>query len=51
MVLTHGSAEPGAALATVLVAIRSGNLILATLTGIGTVWMLRTFIVEALENC
>ena len=25
-VLTHGSAEPGAALATVLVAIRSGNL-------------------------
>jgi len=43
-VLTQSLAEAGAALATVLVAIRTGNLILAMLTGIGTVWILRSLL-------
>lgn len=43
-VFTQSLAEAGAALATVLVAIRTSNLILAMLTGIGTVWLLRSLL-------
>ena len=43
-VLTQSLAEAGAGLATVLVALRTGNLILAMLTGIGTVLILRSLL-------
>ena len=40
-VLTTGVAETGAAVATVLVAARTRNMLLAMLVGIGVVWGLR----------
>ncbi len=46
-VLTQGIAECLAALATMLVAIRTGSLVLAMVTGIGTVWILRTLLLGA----
>ena len=44
-VLTSGPAEALAALAVVLVALRSGSLLLATMTGVGAVLVLRTLLV------
>ncbi len=42
-VFTQGFAEAGAALATILVAIRTKNVLLAMIVGIGAVWGLRHF--------
>jgi uncharacterized membrane protein len=43
-VITSGPAEALAALATALVALRTGNLLLAMMVGVGTVWGLRSLI-------
>lgn len=43
-VVSGGIAAAVAALATVLVAIRSKNLLLAMVVGVGMVWLLRHFI-------
>ncbi len=43
-VVNGGLTDVLAALTTVLVAIRTGNLVLAMLTGVGTVWILRRFL-------
>jgi uncharacterized membrane protein len=41
-VLSTGLAEAGAALATVLVMVRTRNVLLAMIVGVGVVWGLRT---------
>jgi uncharacterized membrane protein len=41
--LGRGPAETLATLATILVAIRTRNLLLAMITGVGLVWILRMF--------
>ncbi len=51
MVLTHGSAEAGAALATVLVAIRSGNLNFGNVNRDWYCLDAKDFFVGALDNC
>ena len=43
-VLTSGPAEALAALATALTAIKTRDLLLAMLVGVGVVWILRTFV-------
>ena len=43
-VLTSGPAEALAALATALTAIKTRNLLLAMLGGVGVVWILRTLV-------
>lgn len=43
-VLNGGPAEVLAALTTTLVAIRTGNLVVAMLTGVGTIWTLRSLL-------
>ncbi len=44
LAFSGGPKELLALLATVLVAARSGNMLLAMLAGVGSVWLLRTFV-------
>jgi uncharacterized membrane protein len=48
VVITGGIPEWGAAVATLAVAWRTGNILLSMITGVGIVWLLRQLLVSPL---